>query len=59
MTEDLTKGDNRETEPVNPYAVISLVAALLGLFPVAIVFGTWLSGDLPVVELPSRAWQSE
>ncbi|OZE88842.1 hypothetical protein CH298_16590 [Rhodococcoides fascians] len=39
MTVDLTEGDNRATEPVNPYAVISLVAALLGLFPVAIVFG--------------------
>ena len=26
-------------DPVNVYAVISLVAALLGLFPVAIVFG--------------------
>lgn len=26
-------------DPINPYAVISLVAALLGLFPVAIVFG--------------------
>jgi hypothetical protein len=25
--------------PINPYAVVALVAALLGLFPVAIVFG--------------------
>jgi len=39
MTVDLTKGDDRAAGPVNPYAVISLVAALLGLFPVAIVFG--------------------
>jgi hypothetical protein len=26
-------------DPVNPYAVVALVAGLLGLFPVAIVFG--------------------
>lgn len=39
MTVDLTKGDDRTAGPVTPYAVISLVAALLGLFPVAIVFG--------------------
>ncbi|MDI9897983.1 DUF4190 domain-containing protein [Rhodococcus sp. IEGM 1381] len=38
MTVDLTKGGDRAAGPVNPYAVISLVAALLGLFPVAIVF---------------------
>lgn len=39
MTVDLTKGDGRTVDPINPYAVISLVTALLGLFPVAIVFG--------------------
>jgi hypothetical protein len=26
-------------DPINPYAVVALVAALLGVFPVAIVFG--------------------
>lgn len=26
-------------DPINPYAVVALVAALLGIFPVAIVFG--------------------
>lgn len=39
-TADLSKGTaQRPPDPINPYAVISLVAALLGLFPVAIVFG--------------------
>lgn len=39
MTVNLTKGDGRTLDTINPYAVISLVSALLGLFPVAIVFG--------------------
>lgn len=39
-TADLSKdATRRPVDPINPYAVISLVAALLGLFPVAIVFG--------------------
>jgi hypothetical protein len=39
-TADLSKGTaQRPPDPINPYAVISLVAALLGLFPVATVFG--------------------
>jgi len=39
-TTDLSKGTTqRPPDPINVYAVISLVAALLGLFPVAIVFG--------------------
>lgn len=39
MTVDLSKSQGNTVDPVNPYAVIALVAALLGLFPVAIVFG--------------------
>lgn len=35
-----TREDNREYRPiVNPYAVVALVAALLLLFPVALIFG--------------------
>ncbi|MFI9508522.1 hypothetical protein [Nocardia sp. NPDC052566] len=38
--EDYDRGPRRESKPiVNPYAVVALVAALVGLFPVAIVFG--------------------
>ncbi|MGW4338562.1 DUF4190 domain-containing protein [Rhodococcus koreensis] len=42
MTVDLSKAaatPSPNHAPINPYAVIALVAALLGLFPVAIVFG--------------------
>ncbi|MFC9839338.1 hypothetical protein ACFVKB_36880 [Rhodococcus sp. NPDC127530] len=42
MTVDLSKAaatPSPNLAPINPYAVIALVAALLGLFPVAIVFG--------------------
>lgn len=39
MTVDLRKSQHKTVDPINPYAVIALVAALLGLFPVAIVFG--------------------
>lgn len=42
MTVDLSKAaatPSPHHAPINPYAVIALVAALLGLFPVAIVFG--------------------
>ncbi|WP_052083250.1 MULTISPECIES: DUF4190 domain-containing protein [Nocardiaceae] len=39
MTVDLSKSQGKTVDPINPYAVIALVAALLGLFPVAIVFG--------------------
>ncbi|MDJ0395838.1 DUF4190 domain-containing protein [Rhodococcus sp. G-MC3] len=39
MTVDLNKCQGRPVDPINPYAVIALIAALLGLFPVAIVFG--------------------
>lgn len=39
MTVDLNKSQGNTIDPINPYAVIALVAALLGLFPVAIVFG--------------------
>ncbi|MDF3312338.1 DUF4190 domain-containing protein [Rhodococcus sp. T2V] len=42
MTVDLSKAaatPSTNHAPINPYAVIALVAALLGLFPVAIVFG--------------------
>jgi hypothetical protein len=42
MTVDLSQAATTPSPnhaPINPYAVIALVAALLGLFPVAIVFG--------------------
>jgi hypothetical protein len=39
MSVDLNKTQRPEVDPINPYAVIALVAALVGLFPVAIVFG--------------------
>lgn len=39
MTVDLNKSPGKTVDPVNPYAVIALVASLLGLIPVAIVFG--------------------
>jgi hypothetical protein len=39
MIVDLNKSQGKTVDPSNPYAVIALVAALLGLFPVAIVFG--------------------
>ncbi|RZL83048.1 MAG: DUF4190 domain-containing protein [Rhodococcus sp. (in: high G+C Gram-positive bacteria)] len=35
----LIQKEESTLDPINPYAVIALVAALLGLFPVAIVFG--------------------
>lgn len=39
-TTDLSKDTvHHPLDPINPYAVIALVPALLGLFPVAIVFG--------------------
>lgn len=38
-TPDQDESTTRTLDPINPYAVIALVAALLGLFPIAIVFG--------------------
>lgn len=38
-TPDQDESATRPLDPINPYAVIALVAALLGLFPIAIVFG--------------------
>lgn len=38
MAVDLNKDSGQTLTPINPYAVIALVAALVGLFPVAIVF---------------------
>lgn len=38
-TPDQDESATRTLDPINPYAVIALIAALLGLFPVAIVFG--------------------
>ena len=35
----LIQKEESTLDPINPYAVIALVAALVGLFPVAIVFG--------------------